>query len=412
MAGFVLALVGVVVVLLPSLGYRLLFVDPLAAPVEPGGRWVLRGRRGGSTRSPQSPDHAVRRLPWALRFRRALAGPLAVVLVAGVVLLTAWKVAETRYEVPAAYADAAWWPEYRATTKWILDRGFNGLDEPPFRDVRSRHINITDGVRRSWTPPECSCRRIRIAMFGGSTTFGMGQRDEHTIASELAKVAWEHGYALDVENRGVPADIHWSEARRFAWRASGTDRPDLAIFYDGVNDLGAEARSDDGSGQPVDTPVRDVDEASRRYRSLLATLFGTRPPPGARFVDAEPGPNDRSAAEVGRAAVRRYERARLLSRAVATESGIPVRWFWQPAKSDRGHVAGEPENEGFDWSVELREAARRALPDEVIDLSDALDEVEGPVFYDDSHHNEVGARAIAERMYEALADDIRRLGSN
>ena len=56
-------------------------------------------------------------------------------------------------------------------------------------------------------------------MFGGSTTYGLNQRDGHTIASELARAAAADGIELDVHNKGNNGQLHWMEAERFAWDA-------------------------------------------------------------------------------------------------------------------------------------------------------------------------------------------------
>jgi hypothetical protein len=80
-----------------------------------------------------------------------------------------------------------------------------------------------------------------VWMFGGSTTFGWKQRDGHTIASELARLAWSHGTALHVRNFGVPGDVGWQESRRLERELARTDRrPALVILYDGFNDVRAQ----------------------------------------------------------------------------------------------------------------------------------------------------------------------------
>ena len=73
-------------------------------------------------------------------------------------------------------------------------------------------------------------------MYGGSTTYGLNQRDDHTIASELARVAHEHGVTIDIDNRGALGHLHWMEAERFAWDLTIEAPPDMVIFYDGVNE--------------------------------------------------------------------------------------------------------------------------------------------------------------------------------
>jgi hypothetical protein len=47
------------------------------------------------------------------------------------------------------------------------------------------------------------------------------------------------------------------------------------------------------------------------------------------------------------------------------------------------------------------------LHEDVIDLTDALDDEPSPVFYDATHTNERGARVVAEAIYGHIEDDLR-----
>ena len=103
----------------------------------------------------------------------------------------------------AATADDPYWssPEYKEAVGSILNQLTVWRHENPYRflDVSSKYINIRNGIRTSWSPPACSCRRIKVWIYGGSTTWGIDQRDDHTIPSELARAAFENGLTVDVE---------------------------------------------------------------------------------------------------------------------------------------------------------------------------------------------------------------------
>jgi hypothetical protein len=136
-----------------------------------------------------------------------------------------------------ALADSPWWPEAAGAQAVTFDSGrpeaFVGVR---LSDVRSRDTNVVDGRRVTWQPTDAP--RLRVWMFGGSTTFGLGQRDDHTIASELAKGADAAGIPIEVTNFGVHGDVHWNETQRLREAlASGAAPPDLVVFYDGWNDF-------------------------------------------------------------------------------------------------------------------------------------------------------------------------------
>jgi lysophospholipase L1-like esterase len=108
--------------------------------------------------------------------------------------------------------------------------------------------------------------------------------------------------------------------------------------------------------------------------------------------------------------VERYDRSREVSRTAADAHGVPVRYIWQPTRYTRPLVESEPHNDGPSENYTRRSHAliSHFLPDDVIDLSDALSGTDAPLFTDDVHHNELAARLVAEALYEQLEPDLRR----
>ena len=78
-------------------------------------------------------------------------------------------------------------------------------------DYRSDTINIVDGERATVLPAKCDCVPREVWLVGGSAAFGSGQRDDHTIASELVRAAGADGVSLRVRNLGVPGFTLWQE---------------------------------------------------------------------------------------------------------------------------------------------------------------------------------------------------------
>ena len=67
--------------------------------------------------------------------------------------------------------------------------------------------------------------------------FGLYQRDEHTIPSEFARLAEADGIPLRVVNYGSLAYVNWQEVLLLEQLVTGGSEPDLAVFYDGFNEL-------------------------------------------------------------------------------------------------------------------------------------------------------------------------------
>lgn len=293
---------------------------------------------------------------------------------------------------------------------WSTDVAFDPLSPRRIRDVGTRHVNVVGGRRVTWSPPSCHpCRRLRVWMYGGSTTFGLGQRDEHTIPSELARVAWDGGYALDVDNRGVPGDAHWEEVQRLAWDLANEAPPDLVVFYDGVNEMRSLEFVTEGPARPVSFVKENfwtqyLAATGEEGTAIAESVVGRRPlgtPPGAHRVP-QPGAPELDARGWGDLAAQRYEKSRSTSEALADAYGVPVAYFWQPGLEHRADIPGEPSMSGGGFSAKRSAAASEALDPEVVDLSRSFDGIEEPIFYDSNHTNELGARIIAEALFEHL----------
>jgi len=106
---------------------------------------------------------------------------------------------------------------------------------------RGRFINTTPDGRRSYVPPIARTGDpVDIWFLGGSTTFGEGQRDEHTIPSEVARLAADDGLPVRVHNLGQQGLVSWQQLVIFERELARRPAPDLVVFYDGTNDYNAQ----------------------------------------------------------------------------------------------------------------------------------------------------------------------------
>lgn len=414
------AVVGLFTVLLPWVVHRLLRLDPLER--RGGQGWSQLGRpevepsRQGSSGTRRNHLSRTKRLRWAM------ATPLCVLLVVTPIAL-AWFLTRTppHNDPPAAIGHVDWWSDYLDELDWAFNRpggATNPYEFPPLHDVRGRFVNVVDGDRVSWKPPACDCRRLRVWVYGGSTVLGWGQRDDHTIPSELARTAWERdGIALDVENKGIPGHLGWQSAQRFAWDLATRPAPDLVIFYEGYNDLRAAIRTNDEDPGAVseDWPTtwnrkNLIAETAERNR-IVQRFFG-RPPEGAsrRPTTTAPGLDP---TRLGSLVAEKYLRGRRAAADTAAAAEVPVAWFWQPHQVTRPlHRDEPPPNEAVARSLrEADRSARQDLPPEVHDLSGVFDRVDAPIYWDDVHTGERGARIIAENIYSVVAPQLRAAAS-
>ena len=293
---------------------------------------------------------------------------------------------------------------------WVFDITGAWTPTNPYRssDFEASTFHVINGTRSSWTPPTCDCERVTIWMYGGSTTMGINQRDEHTIASELARAAHADGIQIDILNRGQMGQLHWQEAERFRLDLLVDEPPDLVVFYDGVNDGWAAneigARGTDFA-PPIDPTLVGAWDNTGRSNGEPPS-----PPPNAKFLGW--GNHDGLTVDQrARVTVERYDRSRKISADAAARAGVVSRYVWQPSRFSRDFQPEEPHG-----TTDQENASRMTdqliadvLPSDVIDLIDVFDGYTEPLFTDDVHHNETGAAIVGEALYLRLERDLRRV---
>lgn len=409
------ALLSIPFVVLPWIVGRLVRWDTTWSPSARGSAWVTDRDASPPSSRPWTRAVPARTWPWTRRAHRSVIR-LAVVLV---VLAAGFIVIRDRARAPdprvidaAAMADSPFWPELSQALEEL--RPNMELYSYAYRspDVSSRYLNIVGGHRVSWQPPiPASCRPSKVWVYGGSTVFGEGQRDEHTIPSELARAAWRDGYGLDVENRGVLGDALWIETRRLEEDlGTATERPDLVVFYDGANEVITRViLNDQGrAGDMVFASYLDTGLFLQidRYLGPAYQFFA---PTGKLEIDDRPQ-RTMGANAVAQLAERQYRISLESSRRVVDANDIDTIWFNQPTQWSQRL---SPDEQGYlgDHDQFGRDVTGRyiqALPGEVVDLSGIFDDAREPVFYDTAHHNEQGAAMAAAEIWDQIEPRLEK----
>ena len=73
-------------------------------------------------------------------------------------------------------------------------------------------------------------------MLGGSSLWGFGARDDQTIPSLLARKLLERGISVEVKSLSELGYVSTQEVIGLFRELQEGYRPDVVIFYDGVND--------------------------------------------------------------------------------------------------------------------------------------------------------------------------------
>jgi len=328
----------------------------------------------------------------------------ASALVVAVALLAAWHRTATSPE-PQLVGLGYWAPAYdgEAWARPLFEdqAGYDLLPDPLTQTRNADHegdFEVVNGVRTSYGPED---PRLTVWVLGGSTTFGMGQRDEHTIPSELARLAEADGHPIRVVNLGVPAWSTWQEVIELERRLDAEPAPDLVVALDGVNDYSLFTELESEGRDP-------------RWPWAIGADRDHYPAPATadRFVEGSPEREQHLRRYTG-ALNRGWEGAAALLAA----RDIPVIRFWQPHVVTLQNDATEGpiyERLGFEHGTlgPAREEYVRMgqqLEPRPVDISDAMDDLPEAPYFDWAHTNETGARAVAEAMYTQLAEPIAQL---
>ncbi|HET9887514.1 MAG TPA: SGNH/GDSL hydrolase family protein, partial [bacterium] len=137
-----------------------------------------------------------------------------------------------------AYRDSTWTASYFEEFRKCSDVSWEPYVYWRRDPFPGKFINIdSSGVRNTenFASPSSSSP-FRILMFGGSTLWGTGARDQYTIPSLLSAELRQHGFEVEVTNYGESGYVSTQDVISLIIHLQREDAPQLVIFYDGVND--------------------------------------------------------------------------------------------------------------------------------------------------------------------------------
>lgn len=289
----------------------------------------------------------------------------------------------------------------------VLDhRMFASFTGWSLADHAGSAVTVENGVRVSSPPPASEAEPLDVWFFGGNAVFGPAQRDGATVPSWFGIFGAAAGATLAMQNFGVPGFSNYQETVALADRLAQGSQPDLAVFYDGFEDLelvlgaafaGLPFRN--GATHWQAATFADV-IAAARGRAAVTDGRGLL---GRIDVDLTA---DQAVSDAADALAGSVELGEVLS----STYGLRVAHVWVPNIHTKVLLPAEAAllpslGLGGGRAAVWRSLAadlRRQLPGSVIDLSSALDTVPTPTLVDGSSTTEAGASAMAEAVAQAL----------
>jgi lysophospholipase L1-like esterase len=335
-----------------------------------------------------------------------------------------------------AYGSADWIDAYfdelkmASITRW---RPYVYWRRKPFS---GRYINIDQNGLRRTSYQETEADRLDIFIFGGSSIWGNGVRDEYTIPSLLGKKLLEQGIRNKVTNFGEDGYVSTQEIIELVLQLQRGNTPDLVIFYDGVNDTFSGLQNgfaglpqNEWNREQAFTLSKTSESNVFREYFFLRVLRDTST---IRIVEALidrlfPSPQQsfkkfpswgRDSDNIESDILDTYFSNINIVNALGQAYGFKALFFWQPIVYTKGRqteyekeqikYVGKEMEDFFVETYALVKHKEAMFQGNFINLSDIFAEVETPLYIDIFHVSEEANELITSRMMEDLTKLIMR----
>ncbi len=346
---------------------------------------------------------------------------------------------ERKPEPPSPFDTTAWAAEYlrdKAREEAVEWAPYTYVRNPTFT---GRYISVDSlGHRVTPLPPSKGRRVLRVFFLGGSTTFGWFHRNEFTLPAEAARRLQSitgDSIRLEVTNFGVPGFVFTQELLELVLQLRAGGRPDVVVFYDGINDVISAIQSGT-TGLPQNESNRaedfrngrllaaEHDEGFRNDLRLAKRLLSSallRLQFAQRIVDikrpkpAPPVPIDSLASKM----VQTFAGNARVVEALAKGYGFEAIYVWQPALlstkkplTPREQWLLVPQRIGYLHQAVpplLGPAMKSVAGDRFIDATTIFDSDSGEIFLDMYGHTYERANIrIADTLMTVLGPAVRR----
>ena len=218
-------------------------------------------------------------------------------------------------------------------------------------DYHGRYVDIDAYGRRTVPQPSSpALPAATVYMFGGSTMWGDSQRGEHTIAGETARRLQSiapAGARISVTNFGESGYVSTQELIQLETQLQAGFRPDVVLFYDGLNDVASTVQSgtpglpqnetkrvsEFAMGRALDrtgfarglkkdlTALAILSFQGLRQLELTDWLLSHKKAPNVDYIAAD---------SAARATVRAYRNNMEIVEALSKQFGFRAVYIWQP----------------------------------------------------------------------------------
>ena len=315
------------------------------------------------------------------------------------------------------FLNKEWVPQYYKETILVDSREYASyLEFKRTGNFSGTYINLDENSHRFTDNPCKGKEAIKIFVFGGSTTWGTGARDNYTIPSYISKKLCEDNISVEVTNFGEAAYVNTQEMISLQLELRKGNIPDYVIFYDGINDV-YSAYQEEAAGYPQNIANRKFEYGLRDKFNIIRPIFNGNFVTLLRetmhyFSPKETKKIDNSD-ELSDEVIDIYFGNKRIIDGLGKEYNFTVFYFWQPTIFTKRQLS---ENEkSFDPKIDenfaLEVYSKIKLynnSDNFYDISDIFEDINDSVYVDFCHISEEGNEMIADRIVNVIKEDIQK----
>ncbi len=297
------------------------------------------------------------------------------------------------------------------------------------QEFHGKHITITPaGLRKTWNPPLTGHEKVKkVFCFGGSTTWGVGARDDFTLPSLLAQKLNQGPTRYVVENYGEKGFSLTQEVINLVLLLKQGHLPDYAIFYDGINEVMVGTKNGEpGSIFGADIIRRQLFRRDKEtaWRKIANELQRTKI--SQAFLDLSRLTQSRQDQEgvitlqeetdmnrLAEAIVADYLRNVEVVKRLAQAYGFKPLFIWQPSPcaakgltpEEKAMIAAWEEKKMIKMYQMVYDKMKPVQLDHFYNIADMFDNKQESVFISWAHLTEKGNDLVAEKLVSILQQD-------
>jgi lysophospholipase L1-like esterase len=303
-------------------------------------------------------------------------------------------------------------------TPWIMYRR---------KEFHGKYINVSpEGLRKTWNPPFTKDQKVKkVFCFGGSTTWGIGSRDDFTIPSLLSKKLNQGLDRFVVVNHGQQTFNFKQEVINLVLLLMQGDIPDYVIFYDGVNEaMVGHTTGQAGSFFRASDIKNALYKESSFWPRLRRTLLDTSIYNAGREMVALVrlqfnGARSLSPSELAKInqlaedLVDDYLKDVKFVERLSESFGFKCLFIWQPVLFTTKAITSDEKNEPA-WKdkawVKTTESVYERMDkvnmDHFYNISNIFDQKNRTLFFSWAHITEEGNEQVAQRIYQIFQQEF------